>query len=277
MDKYLLYERKRLCWRFRPHKNSNFIFKPTKPFAMNSKILLLALTVAVLSSCTTSYKTGQTPDDVYYSPVKPQEEYVKNETREEEEPKTQSKDDNSYDDRYSEDQYLRMKVRNRYRWSDLDDPYYYSRRYNYSVYNCCCFGNPWTPSSYWNNHFNPYYNSYIIINPKTSLTYTAPRTFNLNSYNNQALTNSNYSNPKVRNTGSGATNNNNNNNNTYTAPRNKNSNESNAGKILREVFKPSNTSSNNNSSTNTNNNSSSGSSSSGSSSGSSTPAPVRRF
>ena len=44
---------------------------------MNSKILLLALFVAALSSCTTAYKTGQTPDDVYYSPARPQgEEYV---------------------------------------------------------------------------------------------------------------------------------------------------------------------------------------------------------
>ena len=44
---------------------------------MKSKILLLALIVAVLSSCTTAYKTGQTPDDVYYSPTRPQDEYVR--------------------------------------------------------------------------------------------------------------------------------------------------------------------------------------------------------
>jgi hypothetical protein len=94
---------------------------------MRSKILLLALTAAVLSSCTTSYKSGQTPDDVYYSRSQPKEEYVN----------IDKEDDRQYRDRqddYYEDQYLRMKVRNRYRWSDLDDPYYYSRRYNYTVF-----------------------------------------------------------------------------------------------------------------------------------------------
>ena len=41
----------------------------------------LALTVAVFSSCTTAYKTGQTPDDVYFSPVRQQDEYVQVEKR----------------------------------------------------------------------------------------------------------------------------------------------------------------------------------------------------
>ena len=43
---------------------------------MKQSITLLVLTVAVLSSCTTAYKTGQTPDDVYFSPVHKQAEYV---------------------------------------------------------------------------------------------------------------------------------------------------------------------------------------------------------
>ena len=75
---------------------------------MKSKILLLALTVAALSSCTTSYKTGQTPDDVYYSPVRSQDEYVR----------TEKNDDRQYrnnEDEYYDDNYLRMKVRNRNR------------------------------------------------------------------------------------------------------------------------------------------------------------------
>ena len=44
---------------------------------MKTSILLLALIVVALSSCTTAYKTGQTPDDVYYSPVRPQDENVR--------------------------------------------------------------------------------------------------------------------------------------------------------------------------------------------------------
>ena len=71
---------------------------------MNSKILLLALSVAALSSCTTAYKTGQTPDDVYYSPARPQDEYVR----------TEKQDDRRYlSDEYYYDRYLRMKVSNR--------------------------------------------------------------------------------------------------------------------------------------------------------------------
>src|SRR5258705_5590466 len=149
---------------------------------MNAKILLLALTVAALSSCTTSYKTGQTPDDVYYSPARPQEEYVR--TEEKEDTRQYKNDDEYYDDRY-----LRMKVHNRTRWSDLDDWYYYGNRYNYTYTNCSCIcSNPWTPSTYWNNYYNPYSHNYVIINPKTSTTYNKPRTFNLNAYNNNLLT-----------------------------------------------------------------------------------------
>ena len=44
---------------------------------MKRQILLLAITAAALSSCTTAYKTGQTPDDVYFSPTRPQDEYVR--------------------------------------------------------------------------------------------------------------------------------------------------------------------------------------------------------
>ena len=42
---------------------------------MNSKFLLIVLSFAGFSSCTTAYKTGQTPDDVYYSPAQPETDY----------------------------------------------------------------------------------------------------------------------------------------------------------------------------------------------------------
>ena len=38
---------------------------------MNTKLLLIAISVAAFSGCTTLYKAGQTPDDVYYSPARP--------------------------------------------------------------------------------------------------------------------------------------------------------------------------------------------------------------
>ena len=86
---------------------------------MKSPILLLALSVVALNSCTTAYKTGQTPDDVYFSPVRPQDEYVRME----------KEDDRQYryDEDFYEDRYLRMKVRNRYQWNDLNDWYSYER------------------------------------------------------------------------------------------------------------------------------------------------------
>ena len=242
---------------------------------MKSAILLLAFFTAAFTSCTTAYKTGQTPDDVYYSPVRPQgDEYVQ----------TDKQDDRQYsNDEYYDDRYLRMKVKNRYRWSDMDDSYYYNRRYSYSSYNCSCFGNPWTPYSYWNNYYNPYSHNYTVVSPATTATYNKPRTFNLNAYNSNALTNNNYTNQKYSSPGSNSSN-----NNTNAAPRNRNSNRNNnAGNILRDVFSGSNNSSpTNNNSSNSNSNSSSSSnsnssssssssSSSGSSSGST--APVRKF
>jgi hypothetical protein len=238
---------------------------------MKLQILLLALTVAALSSCTTSYKTGQTPDDVYFSPARQQDEYVQ----------TEKRDDRRYQSReeYYDDRYLRMRVSNRQRWSELDDYYYYGNRYDYSYYNGYSLNNPWSPCSYWNNHYNPYYQSYVIVTPKSPV-FNRPRTFNLNTYNNTMLTNNNYTNPThpgfsiVRPLGGS------NNNGGYN--NNNNGSNSNSGNFLRNVF---NNSGNSNSSSN---NSSSGgsrpastsssSSSSSSSSGSSgSTAPVRRF
>ena len=48
---------------------------------MKTKLILLAGTVAVLSSCSTAYRIGQTPDDVYYSPVPEKSEYVSSYTQ----------------------------------------------------------------------------------------------------------------------------------------------------------------------------------------------------
>jgi len=238
---------------------------------MKSQILLLALTVAALSSCTTSYKTGQTPDDVYFSPARQQDEYVQ----------TENNDDRRYQSReeYYDDRYLRMRVSNRQRWSELDDYYYYGNRYDYSYYNNYNWNNPWSPCSYWNSHYNPYYQSYVIVTPKSPV-FNRPRTSNLNTYNNNMLTNNHYTNPThpgfsiVRPVGTS---------NGNSGSNNRSSN-SNSGNFLRNVFNNSGSSGNNSS----NNNSSSGgsrpatttssSSSSGGSSGSSgSTAPVRRF
>ncbi len=232
---------------------------------MKPSILLLAVISAVaFSSCNTAYKTGQTPDDVYYSPITPEAEYVRVEKKEER-PRYESTDE------YYDDRYLRMRVRNRDRWSELDDWYYYGNRYTYaySFYNPWGIHNPWNPYTYWNCAYNPYYHGTVIIGP-SSPTYSKPRFFNLNAYNNNSLTQNTY-NPKIpRGINVGSTNFG---NNSY----NNSSRGNNAGSFLRDLFSGGNNSSSSGSKpSSTPSNSSS--SSSGSSSGSKgSSAPTRRF
>ena len=243
---------------------------------MRRPILLLALSAAVLGGCTSAYKTGQTPDDVYYSPERQHDEYVR----------IRENDDRTYtgDADYYDDRYLRMKVHNRVMWSDLDDYYFYNPRYSYSYYNTWGLNNPWSPYTYWNYSYNPYCSRHV---PYTvgyaKATYNHPRMYNLNTYNSTQLTNNNYTNPKANLY-------NNNYSNTNNRPiriigTNSNSNSgyspgSSSGNFLRNIFNGSNNSSSNNSSSNnstrssSSNTNSSSSSSSGSGGGS---APVRRF
>ena len=230
---------------------------------MNVKILLLAFSAVAFTSCSTVYKSGQTPDDVYYSPVRPADETRKEEQRNEQAYNNQPS---------SEEQRMRMTIRDR-RWRDLDNDYDYS--YNYSPYNyCTCNCNNY------GYYYNPYYYSrplyYPTVNYVTRVNST-PRMVNLNSYKNYsaAVTSTN---PK---TGNATT--------TYQPGRqynNSNNSGSRFGNAVRQVFTPNqstntNSSSNNNNtrtytpSTNTNTNTNSSSSSS-SSSGSSSGTPVTR-
>jgi hypothetical protein len=220
---------------------------------MRYTILLLAFSAAILGGCSTAYKTGQTPDDVYYSPQRPQDEYVQ----------AKNNEDRYYqgDEEYYGDRYLRMKVRNRYLWSDLDDWYFYNNRYNFSYYRSWNYwNNPWSPYISWNYYFNPYGCSYGLMYSKVIATYNHPRVFNLNTYNNQ-LTNNNFKTPGVNNS----------NKNSFSIFGNKNNannSNSNTGNFLRNVFNGSN------------NGSSSGSRPSSGSSGNSgakSSAPVRKF
>jgi hypothetical protein len=147
---------------------------------MKSPILLLALAIVILSSCSSAYKTGQTPDDVYFSPAPPADEYVQVEKR----------DDRSYkgSDQYYEDRYLRMRVQNRYQWSVLDD-YYFNSPYAYNYYGSYSnWYNPFNSYWTWNTYYNPYcYGSVIIKNPgyyHYRVPPSKPVAFNLNSYTN---------------------------------------------------------------------------------------------
>jgi hypothetical protein len=229
---------------------------------MNPKILLLLPVVIAFGSCTTAYKTGQTPDDVYYSKARQIEEYVQTD---------KDNDYYRYDDDYYDDRYLRMKVKNRDRWNDLDDWYYNERRFRYNVFDHNCFGyDPWNPYTYWNSYYNPYYQPYYHTYSYVSIkspTYTKPRTFNLNTYNSNQSGNvktyGNYDYNPVRG-------NNNNNNNDYSPS----SNSSGTGNTLRNIFGGNNTTSGGTKTTNSSGSGNNTSSGSGSGGGN---APVRRF
>ena len=234
-------------------------------------ILPLALAALAFTGCTTAYKTGQTPDDVYYSPARPQDEYVKVEEDQDRY--------GQYADEYYDDRYLRMKVHNRSRWTELNDWYVSERPYNYyghtySYYGGCFCNDPWTPYAYWNNVYNPYYHPYIVVSPRSNpVAYNHPRTFNLNTYTPVSNPAFNYSNPKYN-----TYNYSNNNNPSVTNPTRTNTRSS-SGNVLRNIFGGSNNSGS--SSSSSGNHTSSGSSSSGSSSSGSSSsgssAPVRRF
>ncbi len=205
---------------------------------MQSKILLFALSVTAFSSCSTAYKTGQTPDDVYYSPVKVVEE--RRETKREED--RYEKVNNDYE--------ITMGIRDR-RWRDFRNEYEYDNSpYNYCVCNC-------NSSGY---YYNPYYYPWAIYTTKVTYSKpvnTTPRMVNLNTYNGY--------NSKVAVSKTNGTLFNTNGSAQY---NNSNRSGSRLGNLLRQTIEPTpNTPSSNNSRSYTPA-PSSGSSSSGSSSGS---------
>ena len=180
---------------------------------MKTKHILLLASVVAFSSCSTAYKTGQTPDDVYYSPAPAQAEeaYV-----------VTNKDDNySYYNR-DEDQQIRRGIENpRYRNGvSLDlgfgySPYSYNPyAYNYNPYVLSPYSyNPYAFNNYgykgvydpyygYNNYgynnfgnynygynyFNPYYGSYyppVYVYPGIGrVNNSTPRKVNLGAYSN---------------------------------------------------------------------------------------------
>lgn len=212
---------------------------------MNVKILLIAIASVSLGSCSTAYKSGQTPDDVYFSPVRVVEENNDN------------KNDREYDVTDAEEREIRMASRDR-RWRDWDNDYdcrYDPYRYGYSY------------GYYYNPYYYPYpvYSGYVFVNPKN----TTPRMTNLGGYNPKTLVVSNPKTGETRWVNSPKTYNNSN-----------NSNSRNSGGFVRRIL----TSDNNNTSTNNNSNrtytpsrssSNSGSSSGTRSSGTSVSRPSR--
>lgn len=199
---------------------------------MKNTWLLSMILLVSLSSCRTAFPEAQTPDDVYYSPegMRHDEEYT----------------------RTDEDRYLRMKVRNRREWSDLNDWYTYER-WSYGLN--YAYGTPYHPYYHWNVLNNPYWQ--ITTGPRTE---NRPRISNLNTYQ----TTGTVSNPKTNPVNPKLTGYGNNTPNNY--PNNNGSQSIGGG--LRDIFSSGNRNTGSSTSSPTSNNSSNTQSQS---------APVRKF
>ena len=179
---------------------------------MISKILLSCLVIVAAVGCSTTYKSGQTPDDVYYSPARPAVV-----TEEREESRRETRDDRRYLS-YGDRQILMGIYDPRWRYFN-DDYYAFYDPYRYG-YNC-------------GYYYNPYYypspvfiSGATIINPKNH----TPRMTNLGSYN--------YSNMVVVNPKDGSS---------QRVRSTRAYNNSNSDKYIRRVIPPAQNNSNNNS------------------------------
>ena len=247
---------------------------------MNLKTLLFAILIVGFGSCTTAYRSAQTPDDVYYSPTPVYQEDEQSEVKED-----QRTDRNTSYLESEEEREIRLRIRDRrYRYSTNHYSDYYTYNTPYYYGHNTYYNNPYYYGHNYNNYwYQPYYgfNTYYYPSYPTkgsSITYQ-PRKYNLNPRNTNTTNNvtpkgqgSNTptrtfrNNSGLRNTINKALN----------LPRNSTptrttrSNDNNTANPVRTFDPPkSNTSSSNN------NSSSSSSSSSGSSSSGS--APVRTF
>ena len=182
-------------------------------------LLSLIIVAAVFSSCASVYRSGQTPDDVYYSPARETDAYVRVDSRENNR-YYRNNSYNSYDDRW-----LRMRVHNRLRWSAFDDYNWNDYRYNtwsYNYYSPYYWNTYWNSYYSWNSYYNPYCSRIIVVNPKVNpQVYTKVRNFSLSSY-----TNNQYSIANNRSAKSG-----------FRLTPNRNYNNSNSfGNTIRKVF-----------------------------------------
>jgi hypothetical protein len=146
-----------------------------------NKIFIIILSAVLFSACSTAYKTGQTPDDVYFSPSLNRSEYV---VMEEE-------DGYRAEDIPMDDRYLRMKSMRRNRWSAFDDDYMYwnDPRWNsMSYFNTFPGYDRMGMGMGMNSFYNPYY-----MNPFSNMYYGQPYViYNINNYNTKML----YSRPR---------------------------------------------------------------------------------
>ena len=190
---------------------------------MKIKYIVFPCVVAVLIGCSSSYRVGQTPDDVYYSPAPssaPSDNSYVNTVSDQEKDSYAYNNDGSAqagsDDQSQDDNYYVT-----YDSGDGYSPYGYSGlSYNPYLFNSYGMGSSfygYDPLAYM-NFFNPfaynyygysglmgYYNPYTFYNPysvyanpyyghSSAVTFATtnnyrPRTYNLNAYTNTSTTN----------------------------------------------------------------------------------------
>ncbi len=233
---------------------------------MKTNFLPIVMASLLLAGCSAAYKTGQTPDDVYYSSGKA---VVAAEITGDKRPVGNDQYRSYFQD--DDDAYLRMKVRNGGKWNSIDDQDYwygynggcqcnsswgyynnfnsFSRPFGFNTFAYSSFYNPWSM----NNWYNPgYYYPVIIVNKRP--IYTNSSRPGLTGYSNRNYDRGLGNTRNSRNTqySSG------NQFRTIFSGSNNNSSNSNSGNYDRptRTFTPS---------SNSNSNSSSGSSNSGSS------------
>ena len=255
---------------------------------MKTKHLLLFISIVVFSSCSSAYRIGQTPDDVYYSPAPPPPvEYVKMDNQQDNDAYANNNTNNI------EDLAIRRGINDPMYRSNISldfgfgyNPYDYYGSSLFSPYSS--FYNPYTYTgvtfypynyNYYNSYYSPFNNYYyppvyILKSGSPASNYTGPRRYNLGVYNNN--TSSVISHPEQPATNTSVP--------VRTFQKPQPVNRSGVGNLIRRVFSPSENTRSYNNDNNGNNNSSparniqtntSGSSSS-SSSGSGS-APVRSF
>ncbi|MEI7628441.1 MAG: hypothetical protein WCJ80_09380 [Bacteroidota bacterium] len=166
---------------------------------MKNSLLFTLLGLGLfVTSCSTAYKSDQTPDDVYYSPGRPAAErvdIVKDQTQ---------RDQYENYVNNTDEQFLRMKVGNYYRWNMLDDySYWNDSRYDFShfnYYSSIGYSNYYGHNNWnfgWGTSFfrpnyswgNPYYTLVTYYNPKTSVG--RPSESGISAYKNKNYTNTN--------------------------------------------------------------------------------------
>ncbi len=148
---------------------------------MKLRLLLLGCVAAGLYSCSSTYRSTQTPDDVYYSPAR----------------EIRATTEDQYEDYTSnDDRYLRMKAHNYNRWATLDDySYWYDSRYynNYYAYQ----GYGFYPTPGLGYYYSPYSSWYY---PYCTVVYYKNPTVYFGSNSKSYLTayrNNNYGNTNV--------------------------------------------------------------------------------